>query len=362
MKHTTTIRTELLNFMKHNDLNINQLSKVTGLNAGSISTMVNGNRALSVEQLDRITTAMGYSKGYFYEQYIEEYLVQIALNWRRIKPFLYRCAELDKQECIRQVIGLLLDKLMYSSYLFDLAEEFFKDGNYTIAAILYEDVGLSEKNQHSERLALCQYRLFMARQGDNQEKNYQAAIEFQPFVDRLDEVNQLDALKDLANTYVNRLMSGEVGVLQEYVAYIEPRRNEIFSALVNIIEAANRFNLDIDDILQRFELEIADYIQQQQQAVGFYTRQHISEQFTRFLHELAFYYLSKSIFSDGFKYLLICLDKSSIINNKTCVIKCVGSFEAFREHASSETKTAYQKLIKEVCANEKKNRVNFLGD
>jgi hypothetical protein len=341
LKHTTTIRLELLNFMKNNDLNINQMSKITGLNAGSVSTMVNGNRALSVEQLDRITTVMGYAKGYFYERYIEEYLTQIAPNWRRIRPFLYRCAELDKQKCIQQVVSLLLDKLMYSSYLFELAEEFFMDGKIEIAAILFENVGLSEKNQHSERLALCQYRLFMAKQGDNQEQNYQTAIEFQPFVDRLDEIDQLDALKDLANTfrslrrwdkvaiiaqklekraevqyslnqkkinkqrkrkypsrplffylaysnllragvcealedyeqalqytyayadlswvketdeetikwmnlfkewakanaYVNRLMSGEVAILPEYVTYIEPRKNEIFSALVNIIQA-----------------------------------------------------------------------------------------------------------------------------
>ncbi|GJM78112.1 hypothetical protein HMSSN139_06080 [Paenibacillus sp. HMSSN-139] len=32
-------------------------------------------------------------------------------------------------------------------------------------------------------------------------KNYQAAIQFELFVDRLDEYDQLDALKDLANTY-----------------------------------------------------------------------------------------------------------------------------------------------------------------
>ncbi|MBE0342821.1 hypothetical protein E4V51_19405 [Paenibacillus sp. 28ISP30-2] len=165
-----------------------------------------------------------------------------------------------------------------------------------------------------------------------------------------------------ANTYVNRLLSGEVGILAEYVSYIEPRKNEIFSALVNIIEAANRFNIDVDNILQRFEKEITEYIQQQQQAVGHYTQQHISEQFTRFLHELAFYYLSKGIYPDGFEYLLICLGKSSIINNKSSIIKCIGLFELFREQAFSETKAAYQKLIKEVYANEKKNRDNVVGD
>ncbi|MGW8957589.1 helix-turn-helix domain-containing protein [Paenibacillus sp. NPDC055715] len=464
MNHTTTIRTELLNFMKHNDLNINQLSKVTGLNAGSISTMVNGNRALSVEQLDRITTAMGYAKGYFYERYIEEYLAKVALNWRRIKPFLYRCAELDKQGCIRQVIGLLLDKLMYSSYLFDLAEEFFKDGKYAIAAILYEGVALSEKSQHSERLALCQYRLFMAKQGDNQELNYQAAIEFQPFIDRLDEIDQLEALKDLANTYrslrrwdkveivaqklehkskiqyfskckpirkkrnkqekpskplyvyvaysyllrgsvceewgeyeqalqhihaytdlswvketdeeserwkglfkewaqvntyVTKLFSGDVSVLPDYVAYIEVNKEETLLSLLNIIEAANRFDLNVDDILCKFNKEIK-YITEMEK--GVYTQQTTSERSSRLLNELAEYYLLKEMYQKGFEFLISGLERSSIMNNKSCIIKCVGLFERFRKDAYFETTETYQNLINEVYKNEKKIRAtSFSG-
>jgi hypothetical protein len=57
-----------------------------------------------------------------------------------------------------------MDNLMYSTYLFNVAEDFFKDGKHAAATILYESVAVSEKSQHSERLAFCQYRLFMARQ------------------------------------------------------------------------------------------------------------------------------------------------------------------------------------------------------
>jgi transcriptional regulator with XRE-family HTH domain len=77
--------------MKREGLNINQFSRVTGMNPGTVSSMVNGNRPLSVKQLDRITEIMGHPKGQFYEQYIEEYLAEITPNWRRIKPFLYNC-------------------------------------------------------------------------------------------------------------------------------------------------------------------------------------------------------------------------------------------------------------------------------
>lgn len=67
--------------------------------------------------------------------------------------------------------------------------------------MLYESVAESEKYQHSERLALCQYRLFTIALGEDRDANLRAAVQFEGFVNRLDEVDQLDALKDLANTY-----------------------------------------------------------------------------------------------------------------------------------------------------------------
>ncbi|MFB5267457.1 transcriptional regulator [Paenibacillus enshidis] len=201
MNNTTTILKELEQFIQKDGLNINQFGKRSGMNAGTVSSILNNKRVLAVDQLDRITATMNLPHGHFYEQYMQEYLNEIAPNWRRIKPFLYRCTELDKLECIKQAVNLLMDNLLYLSSLLEVAEDFFGQGKHTAAAILYESIALSEKNQHSERLAFCQYRLFLIRQGKDLEQNYQAAIQFEPFADRLHEIEQLDALKDLANTY-----------------------------------------------------------------------------------------------------------------------------------------------------------------
>ncbi len=57
------------------------------------------------------------------------------------------------------------------------------------------------------------------------------------------------------NTYVNRLMSGDVSVLPDYVEHMTGEQY-IFSELLNVIEAANQYNLDVDYILQRFEPQI----------------------------------------------------------------------------------------------------------
>ncbi|MEK5160922.1 transcriptional regulator [Paenibacillus sp. FSL R5-0527] len=201
MNDTTTILGALEQFSKQNGLNISQLSKQAGLNTGTMSAILHSQRVLSVHQLDRITTVMNLPDGHFYEQYIQECLNEVAPNWRRIKPFLYRCAELDKLDCIKQTVNLLLDNLVYSSPLFEVAEDLIAQGKRMAAAILYESVALSEKNQHSERLAYCQYKLFLTRLGSDQEQNYRAAIQFEPFAERLDEIDQLDALKNLADTY-----------------------------------------------------------------------------------------------------------------------------------------------------------------
>lgn len=456
MFNTTTILTELLNYMKEKELGVSDLARITDMNPGTISGFVNGNRKLSVYQLDKFTDAMGHPAGYYYDWYISEYLVDTEPNWRRLNPFLENCAKLNKLNCIRQVVDMLLDKLGYVIPLFELAEQFFEDRLYKAAAILYENVALTEKKQYSERLSICQYRLFLIKQGEDQETSYDAAIQFEYYVDRLDEVDQLDALRALVNTYrslrkwdkadkfakvlaykaevqykfsknnstvhdenskrslypafvylafahliqaevcdakkeytkgfkhiqkyadlswvqetdettikwknqfkewasantfVNRLLAGEVSVLPDYVSYFSTRKDEILPALDIIIQAANQYNINVDEVLQKFDSEITSYMEQQMNESK-YSQRFINGRFIHFLKELSVYYLAKGKFEDGFKVLLTCLEKSTAINNKSYIIKAVKLFEEYGKHASSEVNEAYKKLIKEVDEDE----------
>ncbi|WP_025684843.1 transcriptional regulator [Paenibacillus maysiensis] len=455
MSNTATILTEITNHMKDNDLILSNLAREVDMNPGTMSSIINGNRTFSVDQLDRITKAMGHPVGYYYERYVHEYLAEANPNWRRMSPFLHNCARLNKLDCIHEVVNLLMDKLGYSESLFELAEELFKEELYEAAAILYENVAVSEKKQYSERLAMCQYRLFVARQGDNQEENYDAVVQFQTYVERLDEADQLDALRDLvntcrslrkwdkankfattlgnkaeiqykidqqhhaksehrkksfyppfvywafshliraevcdakkdyetglqhiqkyadlswveeedettlkwknqfkewanANTYVNRLLAGEVNVLPDYIAYFSSRKDEVLPALDIIVEAANQYHFDVDDILKQFEVDISSDLEEQS-IESFYTQRFITERFIHFSKELSVYYLTKGRFSDGFRFLLSCLEKSTLINNKSYIIKCMRLFEFFQEHASSETRAVFRNLINEVDEDE----------
>ncbi|MEK4514001.1 hypothetical protein NSS64_01890 [Paenibacillus sp. FSL H8-0122] len=178
-----------------------QFAKRSQLLSGTLSNILRGHRPVAMQQLDRITQAMGQEEGYFYDLYINDYIIGGSSDWRRIGPLLLRCAELNKLESIERMARHIMDNLMYAPLLFDSAEELFMAGKRDAAAAIYEIVAESERYQHSERLALCQFRLFTIALSDDQNRNLWAANRFEPFVERLDEVDQLDALKELANTY-----------------------------------------------------------------------------------------------------------------------------------------------------------------
>ncbi|MGG0823342.1 helix-turn-helix transcriptional regulator [Paenibacillus turicensis] len=198
---SSTILAVMENYMKQNYLNGRQFAELIGVNPGTLTYFLNGQRIITVCNLDKLTEVMGYPEGYFYEQYIEDYLRDRTPNWRRIGPYLNRCVEIGKIDCFNTVVNILMEHSIYCNLLFEMAEKLFKQGNYTLAETLYENIALSEEKQYSERLAVCQYRLFKIKLGKNQVDNYKVASQFEPFVDRLDEWEQLDALKDLANVY-----------------------------------------------------------------------------------------------------------------------------------------------------------------
>ncbi|WP_339304606.1 helix-turn-helix transcriptional regulator [Paenibacillus sp. FSL R5-0519] len=196
-----TITIHIEKYMREQNLKLQHFSDITGINVGTLSAILKGSRPMSMNQLNQITSAMGLEKGYFYETYGVESFIESSPHWRRLEPYLYECAELGKLHCIQQVITHVTDDRSYIEELFDVAESFFARGLKEAALILYDCVADCEKYQHSERLALCQYRIFLLHKTLNKFNNLNAAVKFEPFIEKLNEEVQLDAIKDLANLY-----------------------------------------------------------------------------------------------------------------------------------------------------------------
>ncbi|MDR6726528.1 MULTISPECIES: helix-turn-helix domain-containing protein [Paenibacillus] len=200
MDTANSIRQELMQHMKKNNMNLSQFAEMSGINSGTLSRILHGDRAISMNQLVGITSGMRLPEDYFFDDYIEECFA-FSVSIRRIRPFIFRCAELDRLDCIEQAVNRLIDDLSYTTILFDMAEELFKSHKRLAARILYRTVSEAEKYQHSERLARCHYRLFEIELGSDMEQNLLAATQFELYVNRLDEVDQLDAMKKLMHVF-----------------------------------------------------------------------------------------------------------------------------------------------------------------
>jgi transcriptional regulator with XRE-family HTH domain len=185
---------------KHN-LSFTQFLQISGLNAGTLSRILQGTKPISMRQLESITSAMGLPEDFLFESYVEECFA-FTTSMRRIRPFIFRCAELNRLDLIERIVHRLLDDLSYTSALFDVAEDLFASEHRQAAAIIYNQVSEAERFQHSERLTICRYRLFELSLGDDIEENLRSAIFFEPYVSRLDEVDQLEALKKLINVMI----------------------------------------------------------------------------------------------------------------------------------------------------------------
>lgn len=445
MESATTIRDHLETYLKRERMSISLFSELSGINSGTLSNILNKNRPISMQQLDRITGAMQLDEGHYYELYIEECFVHSTPDWRRLGPFLHRCAELDKLNCIEEVIRLMMDNLSYIPLLFDVAEEFYRGGKFKAAVLLYETIAESEKMQHSERLALCQYRLFKLGLGKDRQKNLIIASRFEYYVDRLDERYQLDALNELINAfgalhrwmkvqelseklkvkakvhyelngrnkqeetkkpiifyilysdlaagsafyhlkeydraldfvsryadhswvkqpdeeerivmhqfqewaegnrYVYQLMAGRFEVLPDYVGYISNKENEVFPALCDIVTAANRYDMNIDFVLEKFKSHLS--YQEQSNRIGKVSKQVTDDRYVRLMGGLASYYLRKDDFIKGLQYAVNSLKFALEIHDGRGMLRSIGLFEQYRDYATDDAMQQYKNLISEV--------------
>ncbi|QDX95366.1 DNA-binding protein [Brevibacillus laterosporus] len=196
-----SIRSEIEYRIKSYNYTLSKLSELTNINAGHLSGFLKGNpiRALTVHQLNAIGRAFGEPTGWLYDLYVEECFQRGKVSKRRVRPYLVQCAEIGRHDCIQLVISQLLEDPKNIEVLFAVAEQLFYKGKQKESAYFYQLVIDNERNSHSERAVMSQYRLFRSLLGTNAEENGKAVIRFEPFRKRLSENYQLDALLQLAN-------------------------------------------------------------------------------------------------------------------------------------------------------------------
>jgi len=203
METTMTLRSEIEKGITELGMNFSSFGELSGINRGIFSAILNGSppKPISLNQMEAITRAFGYPEGWMFDLYIEECFYDGKPNRRRVEPFLIRCAELGKTDCIREVLSRLLEDLKHVSMIFDIAENLFTSGKVKESLVFYECVVENEKYNHAERLAISHYRIFRASLGEDNEQNLRVSMRFEPFCGKLPDHHRLDGLLHLTHTY-----------------------------------------------------------------------------------------------------------------------------------------------------------------
>jgi transcriptional regulator with XRE-family HTH domain len=195
-----SLRSEIEKCRRKHGYTLSKLGELTGINPGSLSEILNGNppRAMTIGQLDAFANVFGREQGWLYELYPEECLSEQRISRPRLIPYLVRCVEVGRKDCIETVVSILLENPKNILILFVLAEQLYEKGQLKESVPFYEYVIENEKDSYSDHFVMSQYRLFRAVLGTNAEENWENVIRFSPYRNRLPENYQLDALFQLA--------------------------------------------------------------------------------------------------------------------------------------------------------------------
>lgn len=197
------IRLTIEAFIKEKEINLYGLSKMTKINRGILSDALNGNppKIFSLAQVDAITEAMGLPEGSLYKLYIAE--CKRSVHWRRVQPFLMRCAELNRTDCLIEIMPALVEDIKNLAWIFTTAEDMYDAGYKQSAAILYQYITEIERSSFSEKLAISYYKLFKIYRS-SELKGFQAAMQFIPYRHRVPEAYIMDGLIMLADAHAIR--------------------------------------------------------------------------------------------------------------------------------------------------------------
>lgn len=133
-----------------------------------------------------------------------------------------------------------------------------------------------------------------------------------------------------------------MSVLHQYVDYIDNKQDNIFVELINALEVAILHNVDIDSIIERFEHRVMDSWDQESDDV--YTRNVLPDGMARFWYKTAKYRFGRGSYLYGCKSLILCLELSITINNRSLILSAMGLFEYYRDYSTPKTQKQFNKL------------------
>ncbi len=148
-----------------------------------------------------------------------------------------------------------------------------------------------------------------------------------------------------ANTHNLSLLMGDATKLNEYVTFLENHPNEVLPSMITIIDSANKYKFDIDDILRKFSLDPDSPINFDH---GYYNKSTHMINTCLIQYKLALYNFFKQRYVESIIFILRSIELSIKTENKNKILDCVSLFEQLKEYATDSQLNTYHHLIKGV--------------
>lgn len=160
----------------------------------------------------------------------------------------------------------------------------------------------------------------------------------------LHEVSKFKVMAE-ANTHNLNLLMGNATKLDDYISFLEQHPNEILPSMITIIDSANKYDLNIDHILNKFSFTPDSALNFHQ---GYYNKSTHMINICMIQYKLALYHFFKKRYISSVTFVLKSIEMSIEIENKSRILDCVSLFEQLKDYANESQLAAYHQLIKGV--------------
>ncbi|XOK64750.1 tetratricopeptide repeat protein [Paenibacillus elgii] len=266
----------------------------------------------------------------------------------RFESFYSRLTEDTRLDAL-----LLLANVCYSLGDWKRVER-YGDELYACAIFVYDRLKKENfvKNLHTERHLVVYYGhglrikgFVLTMQGRYEEaKKYVAEYSDLGWFECLDDVGKKEVEKfrtwGMANMYNLELKTGNNKVLPELSKFLNQNREEILPSLLSVVESANQFRFDADDIINKFSIWLPPVNSEVTYING--------TQLFHFWYEKAKYDFKKKRIVGGIDELLYALYLAHRMNYYTGFEKCVSLFRKHSEYATEQQKLGYKNIVEGV--------------
>lgn len=139
------------------------------------------------------------------------------------------------------------------------------------------------------------------------------------------------------NLYAVDILSGNIELIEEYVAFLQDNLEEILPGLNTILQAALMYHLDVADILHTFAEQINEF-------ESYEDAENISYYYS-YCYHLALYYRKYGRLQDAVGLTVRAMQLADQSGNDRNFKKCTALFESIRESATAEQISEYRQIV-----------------